>query len=269
MVLELLKLEWSKFRKNTTITLLMVFFLLFFPACLYFGRILDNIPDMFPIKVNIYEFPEIWDYLGYAGNWIVFFFLGVLIIYTITIEVSNKTMRQAIIMGMSRQKFFAAKVLNVFTLSLFATFIYFILSILFGVIQSDAVTIKAIFDNDMAPLRFFLMSFGYLSFALFLAFFFRKAGLAVFFYLSYVIIIEPLLKSLTRKYLFSNDFINYYPLNAMEDLMPMPLFRFAEKLPNDIDYNFLLTYKEATILTIVYSVLFLGITYFRFLKKDI
>lgn len=269
MVAELFKLEWSKFRKNTTISLLMVFFLLFFPACLYFGRILDNIPDVFPVKVNIYEFPSIWEYLGYAGNWIVFFFLGVLVIYTVTIEVSNKTMRQAIIMGMSRKKFFIAKVMNVLWLSLFATLFYFLLSLVFGIIQSDEVSFKIIMDNDLAIIRFFLMCFGYLSFALFLAFLFRKAGLAVFFYISYVIIIEPLLKSLTRKYLFSNDYLNYFPLNAMEDLMPMPLFKYAEKLPNDIDYTFLLSHKEAIILTIVYSAIFLGFTYFRFLKKDI
>lgn len=268
-MIKLLKLEWSKFSKNTVIALLMTFFLVFFPCCLYFGKFMDNIPDFIPGKVNIFEFPNIWNYLGYAGNWIVFFFLGVLVIYTVTIEVSNKTMRQGIINGMSRKEFFLSKVLIVFSLALLATVFYTLLSAGFGWFNSEDVSISEVFDNEMAIPKFFLMSFSYMSFALFLAFLFKKSGLAVFFYLAYMIIIEPLLKLLTQQYLFSNKYVNYFPMNAAEDLMPSPLFKFAEKVPTNIDFPFLLEPGEAAILTIVYTAIFLGGTYYLFLKRDI
>jgi len=267
--IELLKIEWFKFRKNTVITLLLCFFLLFFPCCLYFGRFIDGIPDFVPFKVDIFTYPHIWDYLGYAGNWMVFFFLGVLIIYTVTIEVANKTLRQAIINGMSRNTFLLAKCLNIVGISLLATAVYTILCIIFGWINTEDASMSMMMDNQFAIGRFFLMCLGYLSFALFLAFLFRKSGIAVFFYLAYVIIMEPLLRVLTRQYLFSNKYLNYYPLNAMEDLMPSPIFRVAEKLPSDIDYEFLLTYKEATLLSIIYSVIFLSATWYLFQKRDI
>lgn len=268
-MLNQIKLEWSKFSSNTIIMLLTTFFVIFFPCCLYFGKFLDSISESLPIKVDIYDLPNIWDYLGYAGNWIVFFFLGVLIIYTVTIEVQNKTMRQAIIMGMSRQKFFTSKVLNVLVFSLFATVVYTLLSICFGWLNTTNPSLSLLFDNDHAIFRFFLMCVGYLSFALFLAFAFRKSGLAVFFYLSYMIIIEPLMKILTQQYLFSNKYVNYYPMNAVEDLMPNPLFKFADKVPKNIDYEFLLTKPEAVGLSIFYTLVFLGISYYFFLRRDI
>ena len=268
-MLQLLKLEWSKFRKSTVVTLLLSFFLLFFPCCLYMGRFLDNIPDFLPIDTDIFVFPSIWDYLGYAGNWMVFFFLGVLIIYTVTIEVSNKTMRQSIIYGMSRKTFLLSKVLNVVVLSVLATTVYTILSFVFGWINTEEPTVSMMMSNEIAIGRFFLMSIGYLSFALMLAFIFRKAGVAVFLYLAYGLIIEVLLRVLAGQYLFKNKFLNYFPLNSMEDLMPFPLFRMADKLPTDINYPFLLEYSEATILTIVYTSVFLAVTWFLFQRKDI
>lgn len=268
-MMKLLKLEWSKFRKNTVIVLLMTFFLVFYPCCLYFGKFMDNIPDFIPGKVDIFQFPHIWDYLGYAGNWIVFFFLGVLVIYTVTIEVSNKTMRQGIINGMSRQQFYLSKVLIVLTLSLVATLFYTLLSAGFGWFNTEDVSFSQVFDNGKAVPKFFLMSFAYMNFALFLAFLFRKSGIAVFFYLAYMILIEPLLKLLTQQYLFSNKYVNYFPMNAAEDLMPSPLFKIAEKVPNNIDFPFLLESGEAAVLTILYIGLFLGLSYFSFLRRDI
>jgi len=191
-----------------------------------------------------------------------------LIIYTVTTEINNKTMRQAIIMGMSRTDFFKSKLMNVLVLSLFATLIYTILAVIFGWINTTEPNLSTLTGNDYAIFRFFLMSFAYLSFALFLAFMFRKAGLAVFFYLSYVIVIEPLIKIWTQQNLFSNKYINYFPMNAAEDLMPSPLFRLTDRLPNNIDFEFLLSYKEAILLTTIYTGLFLILSYYNLQKRD-
>ena len=124
-------------------------------------------------------------------------------------------------------------------------------------------------DNQFAIGRFFLMCIGYLSFALFLAFLFRKSGIAVFFYLAYVIIMEPLLRVLTSQNLFSNKYLNYFPLNAIEDLMPFPPFKEVGGGPVGIDYEFLLTYKESTLLSIIYSAIFIFATWYLFQKRDI
>ncbi|MBT8233165.1 MAG: ABC transporter permease subunit [Saprospiraceae bacterium] len=265
----LIKIEWAKFKKNNVIILLLTFFCLFLPACLYFGSIIPELPAFLPQKESLFQFPSIWDYLGYAGNWMTFFFLGVLAIYLVTIEINNKTLRQSIINGLSRQEYYFSKVISITIISLLATFYFALISIIVGIFNSDSFSISVIFDNDFAILRFFLMSFAYLSFALFLAFIIRKSGIAVFFYISYVIIIEPLLRYIIINNLSSEGYTNYFPLNAIEDLMPNPIYRYAEAVPNNIDFEFLLTFKTSAILTFIYTALFLGISYWSFIKRDI
>jgi len=267
MILKLLKLEWSKFRKNSVITLLFVFFALFFPLSLYFGNILDTMSEHFPMKVNILSVPLIWDYLGYAGNWIVFFFLGVLMIYTVTIDVQNKTMRQNIISGMTRSDYFLSKLLITVVLTTIATLYYLFLSIVIGWLNTEGASFSTIMDNDLAIPRFWLMSFGYLNFALFLAYLIRKAGIAVFVYLSYILIGEPLIKNRMNSYFPNSEAMNFLPLNSMEDLMPLPIFKMAEGLTSEVA-EYLLTHGQAAIATVIYTGIFIFIGNRIFLNKD-
>jgi len=268
-MLKLLKLEWAKFKKNNVIVLMLTFFCLFMPASLYFTTILPQLPAVFPSKESIVQFPSIWDYVGYAGNWMGFFFLGVIAIYLVSIEINNKTLRQSIINGLTRQEYFISKVLSIIIISLFATVFYTLLCVIIGLINTETDAIKLMFENEFAILRFFLMTFGYLSFALFLIFIIRRSGIALFLYIAYGIIIEVLIRYLLIEKVASNGFTNYFPLNSFEDLMPNPLYRFTESIPNGIDFNFLLTYQQATISSIIYVVLFLGLGYLSFIKRDI
>ena len=84
-----------------------------------------------------------------------------------------------------------------------------------------------------------------------------------------MILIEPLLKLLTNQYIMSNKYVNYFPMNVTEDLMPSPLAKMAEKVPTNFDYDLLLPYGEAAIVTVIYCILFTGLTYYSFLKRDI
>jgi len=231
---------------------------------------MPELPKFLPGKEVFFTFPTVWEYLGYAGNWTVFFFLGVLIIYTLTIEISNKTMRQSIISGLSRKEFFLSKYLNVFLLSLFATLYYTIISLGVGFFNTDGASLTSAFENNWSIPLFFLMSFSYLNFALFLAFLFRKSGIAVFFYLTYVMVIEMLLRWVIHYKIDQTELINYYPMNATEDLMPFPFFRYADFIPgNEIEIPFLLTTSQAVITTSVYCLIFAGISYITFMKRDI
>ena len=269
-MIKLIKLEWSKFSKSTIVVLLFVFFIIFFPSVLYIGKMMPDLPSILPGNEIFFTFPTVWEYLGYAGNWTVFFFLGVLVIYTLTIEIRNKTMRQSIISGMTRNEFFLSKYLNVFLLSLFATVYYTAISLIIGFLNTDGATFGSAFQNDWAIPIFFLMCFSYLSFALFLAFMFRKSGIAIFFYLTYVMVIELSIRWLIYYYVAESYLIQFFPMNATEDLMPLPIFKYADYVSNqEVDIPILLDTNEAVIATSVYCVIFAGISYFNFLKRDI
>lgn len=272
----LLSLEWKKFRKNSVVSLLTLFYVLFLPA----GMILlkdydtDGLPPAVKLLVpgpeTFYSFPGVWEYLGYVGNWTVFFFLGVVVIYIISAEINYKTQRQTIINGMSRKTYFSSKLMAIIAISTLATLYYSIIAIGIGIWFTDDWDVSYMFDNDWAILRFFLMSLGYLSFAGLLAILLRKSGLAIFLYMSYAIIIEPLLKALMRfKDFIPGEYANYLPLNAMEDLMPMPFYKFAEMIPGDFDFEFLLSYKSAVITSIIFVILFIVWAYNSFMKRDL
>ena len=144
---------------------------------------------------------------------------------------------------------------------------YTLVSIGVGFFNTDNPTLSIMFDNNWAITRFWLMSFAYMNFALFLAFLFRKSGIAVFIYLTYILLAEPLIKLLVKKYIMDNKFTNYLPMNAAEDLMPVPIPPMAKELAKTDDY--FLSYGEASTLTIIYAGIFLAITYYYFLKRDL
>ncbi len=269
-MLRLLILEYSKFRKSTVIVLLTIFFLAFFPASMYILSLIPDLPNYLISSKIFYTFPSVWDYLGYAGNWMVFFFLGVLVIYSITIEVSHKTMRQSIITGMLRKEYFTSKLLVVLSISALATLYYIIIALIIGLFNTSNPDFPLVFSNEWAIPRFFLMSVSYLSFALFIGFTIRKAGVAVFFYYTFVMILEPMLRWLGHRKIDDSIRMHFYPMNATEDLMPLPLYQYADFIRNDkINFDYLLGYPVATITTLVYVGLFLGFTYYNFNKRDI
>jgi ABC-type transport system involved in multi-copper enzyme maturation permease subunit len=211
-----------------------------------------------------------WDYLGYAGNWLVFFFIGLIVIFLITSEVGYKTMRQNVIIGYRRETYFKSKLYALLALSLGATLIYAIIGLAIGFWHTPDATIGMAFDNDWAILRFFIMSTGYSSLAFLIAFVVRRSGVAVLLYITYVMLLEHFIKWLLHFRLFKNESINYYPSNVFEDLMPFPLYRFADALPRkDLTFDFLLEYSNAGIASVIYILVFIGIAYWSFMKRDI
>jgi hypothetical protein len=125
MIIDLLKTEYLKFRKNSTVTILLSFYFIFLPFSFVLGsEFKDSIPAFISNKDAFFVFPSTWDYMGYAGSWLVFFFLGVAIIYMIGNEVAYKTLRQGIINGYTRNDFFLAKFSTIVIIAVIATLYY-------------------------------------------------------------------------------------------------------------------------------------------------
>ncbi len=267
-MLRLLKLEFSKFRKSTVIVLLASFYFLFLPFSMYVATTLPEIPGL-ATKNTLVSFTKVWEYAGYAGNWMVFFFFGVLMIYTISLEVRFKTMRQSIIIGLSRKEFFISKLLIILALALIASLYYALVTFIIGWLNTSEPDLALAFTNEWAIPRYFLMCVSYMSFAMMFAYIFRNAGVAIFIYLSYVMIGENLIRLAHLKFQESG-LTNYYPMNATEDLMPLPLFKLAEYIQKkEFDFDLLLSYGTAATMTSIYICIFIAISYYNFMKKDV
>lgn len=269
----LLSLEYKKFRKNSVVSLLSLFYFLFLPSVMILIK--DFKPDnlgpgsMFiPGPETYFTFPGVWEYVGYAGNWMVFFFLGVVAIYLVTAEVNYKTQRQTMINGMPRSTYFMSKFLSVITISLLATLYYAIVAAGIGMYFTDEWDFAFIFENEYAIPRYFLMSVAYLSFATLLAILLKKAGLAIFIYMAYAIIIEPLLKvGMKFKDWSIGDYANYLPLNAIEDLMPNPFYIMDIPLGEKLDL--VLSYSHAGAASFVATIIFVAWAWYVFMNRDL
>lgn len=223
-----------------------------------------------PVELDsFFEFPTVWDYMGYIGNWLVSFFLGFVIIYMITSEVTNKTMRQNIINGHTRKDYFLGKLYTLLAFSTVATLIYVISTFIIGVAHTDGWDMELVFDTNLAPLKFFLMCMGYLSFAMLIAFWIRRSGLAIFFYLIYVMMLEVILRYI-QVYFWQHESMKWWPMNTVEDLLPNPFFKFGDQMvKTEYDFAFLLSDNQAIIGTIIYTCIFLGLSWYNFSKRDV
>jgi hypothetical protein len=103
-----------------------------------------------PVKAisEIYDLPMIWEYQGYAGSWLVFFFLGFMVLQMFTNEVSQRTMRQNIIFGYTKREFFTAKVIVVICLSIIATLLYTLSAAIIGMIHTPGFDFELLLDNN-------------------------------------------------------------------------------------------------------------------------
>jgi ABC-2 type transport system permease protein len=270
-MLYLLKLEWLKQKDYVLFRILAAAYLVFLPASIFVGKKLDmggNAPFN-PVK-EFFNFPTVWEWLGYIGNWMVFFVLGFLSVLMVTNEYTNKTLRQNIIAGLDREEFFKSKLVFMSVVALAATIYYAVCALVIGFIHvDDTLYFSTVVKNmDYVP-RFWLMSMGYMSFGLLVGLLTKKTGIALFVYLGYSMVLESILRWVVHLYFFKNISMSFYPLNAMEDLAPLPVAEIANDLLKQQGFRMLLTPMEAAITTIIYTALFLFWSYKRLKNSDL
>ena len=270
MMKELITLEWLKFRKNSVVIVLSALFVGLFPFIILTGKkVFNNVPPPLPSSIVFYEFPTVWDYQGYAGNWLVSFCLGFMMVYMVTSEVSNRTQRQAIINGMTRKEYWFSKLSVLIFMALVATAMYVVSSIVLGVTHTEGYDFEIIWDNNNAIIRFFEMCLGYLSFAFFIAIWIRKGTLAILTYFSYIMFLEPIIRAIHLNY-FRNRSSLFYPMNVIEDLMPNPFFKLPDVwIEKEWGFKILLSHTEALGGSIFFIAIFMSLSWWLFMKRDI
>ncbi|MDF1699013.1 MAG: ABC transporter permease [Saprospiraceae bacterium] len=269
-MLQLLKTEYKKFRYNSTVSLLFILFTVLFPTVILAGKsILKNPSPPFPSNNIFYEFPTVWEYQGYVGNWLVFFIMGFMVLHMFTSEVSYKTMRQNIIAGYTKKEYFISKMIVIVCLAVYATIIYTLSCLVLGMIHTTGFDMELVFDNNWASTRFFIMCMGYMCFAFLVANVLRSGGLSMFLYFAFALILEPIIKGAMLYYL-KNSAMNYLPLNTIEDLMCMPLFRTSSDfLQTEAGVSVVNDLNVTIGLSIVYTVLFVVLAWVKFKKSDV
>lgn len=267
--MHLLQLEWQKWSKNLAFRILTLFYVIALPSLLLLGKRIDQLPP--PIGTNevFFMFPTVWEYLGYVGNWLSFFFLGFLSVLIITTEYSYKTLRQNIINGMTRAAFFKGKLYFVAVIALFATLYYSLCALMIGYFNTDIIITAKVFQNWSYIPRYFLMCMGYMVFGLFLGFLIKRTGIALFVYLAYIMFVELILRWGVHANISKHKSMHFYPMNAVEDLIPIPYTQQAQQFMGQFGFNFFLTPTEAVVTTLVYLSIFLWIAWWVVKRADL
>lgn len=138
-MLRLLKIEWNKIYYYKTAR---VFTFIYFAMLIAAGVILAFIkPTIGGMKLDIaklgmFNFPEIWQNI----TWLVAIgkiFIAVIIITNITNEYSNRTLKQNLIDGLSKQEFLTSKVLSNLVFAILSTLFVFGIIIVLGLVFSQ------------------------------------------------------------------------------------------------------------------------------------
>jgi ABC-type transport system involved in multi-copper enzyme maturation permease subunit len=200
---------------------------------------------------NPFSFPEVWHTVAYASSMFVFI-PAVVIIMLITNEYSYRTLRQNIVDGWSRSEFIMSKLIDVIIITLLITFLYIIVCIVIGSINSKPEA--DIFNLSYYTGLFALQTFAQLSIAFLIGFLIKKAFISLGVFIFYFFPLEPVLALYSREKL--NDIGKYLPLEISDRIIPVPAF--IGKL--DID-----NYKKALAAInehIIYTILLTSIIWF-------
>jgi len=222
--MKLLAIEWLKIKRYRTFWILIGFFVVLLFLWNYEAMkgniMLGNSKKNHGISIvnSDYSFPQAWSNLGYWGSLFIIF-ISILVIILTTNEYTYRTNRQNVIDGWKRQQFFHSKVLVVVMLSIFSSLFVVLLGAVLRLSQSGSLT--GFFTGFHQMAYFFLLSLDYLGFALFIAIWIKRSGLAIGLFLLYSTIIETILKAVVNNYA-DKSYGNFLPLQASDELLPFP-----------------------------------------------
>lgn len=280
-MMKLLKLEYYK---NLNYTPFKVFTIMYFAILVIFlciGLIdLKLFGDTINLKEQgMYNFPEIWNFTTYIVA-LLKIFLGLIIVFSICQEFSNRMFKQNTIDGLSREEFIGSKLLTISIFTLISTIIVFAITLFLGLKYSKTTESALVYKEMFFIGNYFLKLFAFFCFLMFLSILLRKS---IFVFLAFFVIwvgesilggIESYsklagLKAPQRNEVLQNDFFfsKLFPLESMSNLIPNPMLRLNMAKAFGLKYEF--TYPtESLIACLVWCALFIVGSYLILKKRD-
>lgn len=130
------------------------------------------------VEQGIFNFPFIWHFNTFIAA-LFKFFLAVVIVSMISNEYSNRTLKQNLIDGLSKQELLTSKLLMVAFFSILSTIFVGITSAILGAIYSDYTELSIVFSELEYLLLFCLKLFGFFSLCLFLGMLIKRSAFAL------------------------------------------------------------------------------------------
>jgi len=272
-MLRLLNIEFLKLKYNRASRFLIIAYFVSLSSIALIAAIKFDIgPVKFHLaEMGIFNFPYIWHFNTFVAALLKVFLLLV-IVSMVANEYSNKTLKQNLIDGLSKQEFILSKFYMVVAFSLISTFFVFIVSIILGLVYSDFNEPSIIFSDLEFLLAYFVKLLGFFSFGLFLGILIKRSAFAVG-----AMIVWLMFEGFSKGMLYwklrplVNDVMQFFPLESMSNLINQPGSRLnavqtvAKQVGEDLSYDYAVHWYEIVIV-LCWTVLFIFLSY-RLLKK--
>ncbi|MDQ1162899.1 ABC-2 type transport system permease protein [Chryseobacterium sp. SORGH_AS 447] len=278
---KLLKLEYYK---NLNYRPFKVFTILYFAIliALLFVGLVDF--DLFGGTINlkeqgIYNFPEIWNFTTYIVG-LLKIFLGLIIVFSISQEFSNRMFKQNTIDGLSRKEFITSKLLTISVFTIVSTVLVFAITMFLGYQYSNTTESAKVFEEIFFIGNYFVKLFTFFCFLMFLSVLLRKSifvFLALFVFwvgegiISAVEVFTKVrgLQGEQRNQVLQNDFFvtHLLPLESMSSLIPNPMMRLNMAKMMGMKYEFHYP-TESLIACLFWCAIFIFGSYWILRKRD-
>ena len=223
-----LQIEWMKIKNYRVFQVFSVLYLIGILIIIYIfykiymqlmGRIMSmgspnprDGKDLF----QLFSADTIWTTVCFSTSFLLYL-PGMVIINLFINEVNFKTHRQNIIDGWKRETFIYTKIGLIFCISVVVTVMNLIATLIMCQVTNSDFSLTAGLETLGLS---FLQTFIYLMFALLLATFFRKSGVAIIVFFIYGLLLEVLLMWLFWKILPGAQ--HFLPLQVADSLIAFP-----------------------------------------------
>jgi len=269
--LHLLKLEWSKFAPSGTFRVFMGLYVGSFALVTFLFRSVGsnatfstNGTVSHPLT-GMFLYPNNWELLACIGSWMNAFVLGSLGVFMITMEFSNRTLRQSVIFGMTRLEVAVSKLVWAVALALVATVVYLLLGFGGEALDGEGLGLPPV-DR---VLGFFLQAAGYLALGNLAGLLIRQTAVAVLIYVAYVIFLESACRWLFYFSVAKTQLLMFLPDQVLGALTPLPV-------PESVNHALAsnpgmtpLSPTEAALSALIYLGLFAALFCRRIAKADL
>ena len=210
--------------------------------------------------IPLFDFVDIWQNLGWLATvfkWIPAF----VVIISVTLEYSQKTIKQNVIDGLSKKEFLMSKVWLVIMISLGSMVMLFLLGLFLGLLYSPVKGMPYIFQNIEFVLAYGLEVFVFLCMAMFAAFLIQKSGVTIILFLLYTACIEPIATALMH-YEYELP-VWFYPVEAINLIIRVPFQKFWLEHVDDM------IYWQDIVVSLGWAGIFIALTYWILKRRDI
>ncbi|MEI8343078.1 MAG: hypothetical protein WCH43_16265 [Verrucomicrobiota bacterium] len=269
--LHFLNIEWRKYFPNGTFRVITALYAGSFVLVLALARLVGKNMNFhangttFNPTSGLFDYPHNWELIACIGSWMNIFLLGFLGVFMITLEFSNRTLRQSVIFGMTRMEVAVSKLVWTVALALAVTGFY-VLVVFTGELLNGG-------SPGLPPAgcvaRFFIQALGYLFLGTLVGFLIRQTALAALGYLAYVLILETACRWVFYFSIAKTRLLLLLPHQLLGSLTPLPVPESVNQLVASNPFTKPLSPSEATLAALVYLVLFALLFCRRIVKSDL